>query len=259
MTTLAYTHLVQRMKPARPYNQGEGLKAHHVFGGPMGLSSDGWKILDQVCTLEYMGAAEYEAWGGPGPTPQSLSRMAEWSKLGQLRSFAFVIGPHQRALNWSRGYAKKDQVLPPAKFVVIYGLCHESMLEAVEERIRVLAKNERAFHIKSGLRLTDSLDPLNKGDYDRTCGWLELDNHFLFVSDKTMWEGFCKIFEIEKCEAPEPPTMIDFSKMRKPQLVEAAMGLGMFAYKADARRIEKKELAKILIEAQEKAHASLLP
>jgi hypothetical protein len=255
------TYLVQRMRRPRSYNVTDGVKPHHVFGGSaLGLSKEAWEILDSFCTLDYMGAAEYEAWGGPGPVPQAFNRLAEWASGGKLETFAFVIGPHQRALNWHRGYAKKNEVLPPAKFVTIFGIVHEELFDEAQERIRTLAKDERSFNVKQGTRLTASLDPLSEYEVkDPVCGWLELNNTFLFFSDRKMWESCCEFFELQKCEVPQAPVLFDFSKMKKPELVDAAMSMGMFAFKADAKRIKAPELRKLLTEAQEEASAGLLP
>ena len=41
--------------------------------------------------------------------------------------------------------------------------------------------------LKEGLRLTYALRPTNDWDRD-VCGWLELDNGFMFFIDEEMWE-----------------------------------------------------------------------
>jgi len=260
------TYLVQRMRGPRSYNlsafPGE-VKPHHVFGGAqLGLSKEAWKIIDQFCTLDYMGAAEYEAWGGPSPVATGFSDMAKAAGEKALRTFAFVLGPHERELNSERQWhwqRAKKQGFPPAKFVIIYGLCHESLVEAAQERIRVLAKDPNKFYVKQGTLLSQNLDPISEYTLkDPVMGWFELSNGFLFFSDRKMWEGFCDLFEVEKCASPEIPPTVDYTKMGKKDLVATALRLGMFVNKTAANEIKKPDLVKRLMEAQEQAHAEYL-
>ena len=80
------TWLVQRLEAPRPKTGNPLDKAHRVFGGAMlGLTEQAWDVLDQVCTVDYMGSAEYE-WGN---LPTSLHALAEDSE--KLVGFEFAI------------------------------------------------------------------------------------------------------------------------------------------------------------------------
>ncbi len=253
--TLRSTNLIQRLKGPRPYANEEGIKPHHVFGGGLlGLSKDAWSVLDPICTIDYMGAAEYEF----GTLPQCLNTLAQYAQEQKLRSFAFVVGPHERELNWSRKYPKKGQAFPPAKYVGIYGIAVDYMLEEVQDRVRLLLSDSNSFHVKRGTDFTRALDPLSEYEArEPTLGWFELNNHFLIFQDRTMWENFCALFEVQKCDLPAVPVTVDYTKMDKKALVATAVSLGMFRNKTHAGKVRKGDLIKALLDAQAESNASL--
>ena len=44
-----------------------------------------------------------------------------------------------------------------------------------------------------------------------TCGWLELDNGFMFFKDRGMWQNFCQLFEVDISMIPDDVKEVDFS------------------------------------------------
>lgn len=260
------TFLLHRLRGPRSYNlAGTEVQAHHVFGNAaLGLSKDAWKILDQYCTLDYMGAAEYEAWGGQAPIARGLSDFWKLGEEKKLKTFAFVLGPHERPLNYARtlnnAHRKKKPVFPPAKFVTLFGICPEDTLDLAFERTRELIVEPRKHHIKSGNRLTEALDPIS--EYEREDpfqGWFELTNWFMFFSDQKMWEGFCELLGAEKCAIPPVPEVVDYTQMDKGQLADAAFRLGMTGTITAARKLKKPELLSLLMGAQEKSSEPAQP
>lgn len=244
------TYLTQRLRTPRPRGQhGPMAKAHRVFGGGMlGLAGKAWDVLDEVCTLDYMGAAEYEF----GVLPRTLSAILEEGHKGNLATFAFVLGPHERKLSWERQYKSRDgKPFPPVGPVRLYGIAHKSVLNLVEERVRTLAKDDP--NIKRGSQLTNSLDPISPFvREDPVVGWIELDNGFLFFSDEVMWRSFCKMFGAEPCDVPKMPEVTDYTKMKKPELAAFAFRLGIFHTKTAAKKTPKPELLKLLMDSQDK-------
>jgi hypothetical protein len=115
-----------------------------------------------------------------------------------------------------------------------------------------MVTDENEFDIKRGAMLATSLDPLSGSsvDSDPPVGWIELDNGFMFFSDETMWRSFSGLFGAEPCDVPEAPEVTDYTGMKKPELVNVAVSLGMFRTKTAARKTPKPELLRLLSEAQ---------
>ena len=241
---LQSTHLVQRLLPPTKGRLGGpgGIAPHRVFGGAMlGLSEKAWDVLDAVCTVDYMGAAEYEF----GKLPTTLNAIVDLTKTGVLRSFAFTLAPHERKLSWDRTWHGTKRPLPPAQTVTLFGFCKESDLPEVQDRIRALANEDKSFYVKGSTNLVSSLD-LTSREADRTpCGWIELDNLFMFFSDRNMWEGFCQIFGVNPCSVPEIP-ILDYTKLGKPALCAVALSLGVVRTKTEATKLSKGDLLKRL-------------
>jgi len=237
------TYLVQRLLPPNKLRLGpNSIAPHRVFGGAMlGLSEKAWDVLDEVCTVDYMGAAEYEF----GTLPKSFGGLLDSAKAGELRAFAFTLTPGERKLSWDRGWHGTKGPLPPAQTVCIYGFGRESDLEEIQKRIRSLTSEEKGIYVKSGTRLVESLDLdlLSKKRLgDPTVGWFELNNLFMFFSDRKMWEDFCTLFGVETCEVPEIPVAPDYSKLGKKELCSVALNLGVCRTKTEANKFSKKDL-----------------
>lgn len=249
--TLRDSYLCQRLKQPPIQNLGVLSVAHRVFGGGMlGLTDKAWDLLDQHCTIDYMGAAEYEF----GELPKLLGAVAAEADKGNLVSFAFLVGPHERKLNWERQYRARKRVFPPARVATVFGICHKTVVGLVEERIRLLLQESKDTYVKGGGRFSSALDPVSEWDVkDPVMGWIEMSNGFLFFCDETMWRGFCGLFGVEPCSVPEAPATVDYTKMKKPELVACAVRLGMVRTKTEARKIPKPELLKQLVDSQEKS------
>lgn len=237
------THLVQRMRGPRPVMEGiGGVKAHHVFGST-GLGPEGWKVLDPICTLDYMGAAEYEY----GKVPNAFHNFALISQRKELRSFAITLAPHERELNWARRHPRKGEVLTPAQTVIVYGICHVDWVELVKDRIRIFATRESSVNVKRGMNFVQNLDPISTYEIeDPVVGWFEMDNLFLFFSQRSVWEGYCNLFEVPMCEVPTPPTTVDYKALKMPDLLTVAVRLGIVPNESRARKLGKEALLKAI-------------
>ena len=181
--------LIQRLE--KPWERQEGHPLFgkdnpFAFGGGLrngGLSDEAMGLLREVWRFDYMGAAEFEF----GAVPEALTRLA---KSKTLTAFSFTVPLAEVPANW-----RDKSKTKPSGEATIYVLCPAEFAEEVEERINGWARNERV-DLKEGLHLTAALRPVEKWDSD-TCGWLELDNGFLFFLDRQMWERACTLFGVE--------------------------------------------------------------
>lgn len=207
------TYLVQTLdkKPRDEF----AAKIAQVFGGHgVMLSKEGWKLIQSVCSLHYMGAAEYEF----DTIPKCLTALAKDS--AELTTFPLIISRkfikpndnHERAQRIARqkelAEAKKaGKKAPKAKKAVtqrtddpvVYVLCRKSDAKDVPGRIVSLAGDK--IHLKRGCGFARALDPAT--DYDKeSIGWLELDNGFMFFLGYEEYAGMCRIFNVEPLARP---------------------------------------------------------
>lgn len=184
-------------------------KVAQVFGGHgVLLSKEGWELIQSVCTLHYMGAAEFEF----GTIPECLSAFARDSK--ELTTFPLIISRKFIKPNWNHERAQRDarrkelaeakragKKAPRAKKVVsqrtddpvVYVICRKSVATDVPGRIVSLAGDK--IELKRGCGFSRALDPTT--DYDKEpIGWLELDNGFFFFLGYEEYAGMCRLFSV---------------------------------------------------------------
>jgi hypothetical protein len=177
--------LVQRLNPPagfdNPFSFGGGLRNG-------GLSADAMGLLRSVFSFDYMGAAEFE-WGA---VPEALSRMA--GRADGLTAVSMTIPLAQVEKSWS----DRSNTVPSGE-VVVYILCHQDDLDEVQLRILAWAAGDRdpIYSTKERVGLSDVLRPGDSTHTSATCGWLELNNGFMFFTDRTMWEQTSTLFGIE--------------------------------------------------------------
>jgi hypothetical protein len=144
------------------------------FGGGLingGFGKEAMNLIRNVCSFDYMGAAEFE-WGA---VPNTFRFLAEQSIKRNLS-----VG--ELTLN-------KDEV--------VYYICPKPYEKEVIERIKLLRKGE--MQLKCGIGFDRYFEPLkNSGEYyTRRKGWIELDNGFMFFVDKQMYENFKILFGVK--------------------------------------------------------------
>ena len=157
------------------------------FGGEFvngGLSKEAMDLLSPIFSFDYMGAAEYE-WG---VVPETLNKIAKNIKNYVPKKIDVSYKYHEYSfLPESKEGTKlgKD---------IIYVLCLKDDFNEIKDRISKWA-------IGLGLGETRDYIGLDKSlafpDKTRVKGWLELDNGFLFFTDKEMFEKLCCLFEIK--------------------------------------------------------------
>jgi hypothetical protein len=169
--------LVQRLnKPrgraANPFSFGGGLRNG-------GLSPEAVDLLSGVFTFDYMGSAEFEF----GAVPQALQRMAGAS----LATWSIEIPFNSVLPSWN------DKRPAPEGKGTVYVLAPKEWRKVVDANIRAWAKG--GGNTKDAVNLNTSLRPFDEWHSD-TCGWLEIDNGFMFFTDADMWAKTCDIFGV---------------------------------------------------------------
>ncbi len=171
------TWLIQRLR--KPYSwQIKGKKIDNLFsfGGGLingGISSKAMDIIREVFSFDYMGSSEFE-WGA---VPQAISFLAEQASKNNL-----VIGQID--------FTKNETV---------YYISPKEYETEVINRIKELRK---PYGGNIGIQLQEAcmLDTFfdSKREYGkRNVGWMELDNGFMFFTDKTMFQNTCELFEVK--------------------------------------------------------------
>lgn len=132
---------------------------------------------------DYMGAAEYE-WGA---VPEALQKLAKADKLGvtSIRVPLKEVPP-----NWRD---KSKEVPEGEGEVFILGPMDD--LPEISERVIGFATNSYPENVRDSPRLDSALRPFDEWD-GKICGWLELDNGYMFFTDREMFEGACALFGI---------------------------------------------------------------
>ncbi len=160
-------YLIQRLEPPRtfinPFSFGGGLKNG-------GLSSEAMSILKGIFSFDYMGAAEFE-WGA---MPESLEQLAK---------------KHSDYLGYILTCETKE-----GKSGEVYLLCNSSDYKEISTWIISKAYNEYnpKLHTKEVVGLQDVI---NKKSHRKTCGWLDIENHVFFFTDKEMYQNIKKLFD----------------------------------------------------------------
>jgi hypothetical protein len=165
-----------------PFNFGGGLKNG-------GLTEDAMKLLRDIFSFDYMGAAEFEF----GAVPEALQLIAQRVDKEQVIAFSFPVEDKDVAPHWKKGNT-------PLMFEAIYVICSKGDEAEVERRIRLAAKGQEGYYRKPGqlsLKEPTRLASVLRGEeFAKTRGWLELDNGFFFFVDKNMWEQTAKLFGV---------------------------------------------------------------
>lgn len=177
-TEMRRTWLVQRLH--KPQSFGGGL----LNGG---LSGEAMHLLRDVFSFDYMGAAEFEF----GAVPKALQAIAKDHRLLVAGSLSIALKDVQKG--WDEKHA------PPATAEAeVFYLCRTEHVREVTERIRAMAAKDH--NLKESTRLPSTLRPSREWDGE-TVGWIELDNGFMFFTDREMWERTCALFGVKAVSA----------------------------------------------------------
>jgi hypothetical protein len=167
------TWLIQRLqKPHSWQIRGKEIDNPFSFGGGLhngGLSDNAMSLLRGIFSFDYMGSAEFE-WGS---VPRALQFMAEQAGRNNLIAASLHI---------------KDGE-------VVYYIAPREYAPEVVNRIKLLRKDE--ISLKESCELKYYFDGFLGRPRKDICGWLELDNGYMFFTDRNMYDQTCKLFGIE--------------------------------------------------------------
>lgn len=174
-------YLIQRLQ--KPYKIQSGIFKDNPFsfGGGLingGLSKEAMNILRDIWNYDYMGSSEFE-WGA---VPASLQYIGK-------NQFNYTRGEFE--VN-AKSHDFKNRKDIKAKGIVYY-VCQKDDVKEVKEWIEKFADDKkRNYRTLESVYLADNICEVeHKID---TVGWHDLDNHYLFFTDKTMFESFCNVF-----------------------------------------------------------------
>lgn len=164
------TYLIQRLK--RPRENKENIRWDSVFsfGGVKqgGFTDEQWDFINQLFSFDYMGSAEFEF----GAVPQSLSRIFKSAEKKEIKT---------KTLKYKKP---------------IYIIYHKQIEKYVESTINELISNDKAeSQLKERCGLSNFLK--ENGHFNELiCGWLEIDNDFMFFIDQEIYNRVCKMLNI---------------------------------------------------------------
>ena len=165
--------LVQRLRRPQSFDNPFSFGGGYKNGG---LTDEAMDLIRPIMSFDYMGAAEFEF----GAVPKAFNAIA---KRDDLAAWSF---PVKKA---NRGWQEKDTQSCDA---TVYALAPLDWQQEVESRVRDWAVNP-SVRMKERPQLGEALLPEN--DWDRgVCGWLELDNGFMFFTDEEMWRKAAELF-----------------------------------------------------------------
>jgi hypothetical protein len=170
---LSESWLVQRLEtPSRGFGP-LGVDNPFSFGGGYkngGLSDDAMALLRDIFSFDYMGAAEFEF----GAVPEALQGIAACAGRDKLGAWTTEVDGH-----------------------TIYVIAPDDLQQQIDERIAAFANDYGAnyYRLKEPTRLYGVLH--NEPYTDRLGGWLELDNRFMFFTNREMAHKTAALFGIE--------------------------------------------------------------
>ena len=160
------TYLIQRLnEPAE--RKGKALVNPFSFGaGYSGLEKKTEETLAKIWSWDYMGSAQFE----DGIAQRALKSVSKYFSAND-----FAAGTCH---------------LPDEKEV--YYLCSREDEKGVKKTIEKLYSDERSFHLKEPAWVRQSFN--NEEYHEKTAGWLELNNNFIFFKDKKMYKRILEQF-----------------------------------------------------------------
>lgn len=172
-------YLIQRL--LKPYDNK--FENPFSFGGGLqngGLSKEAMQMLKDIWRYDYMGSAEFE-WGA---IPKSLEHIAKNSNQYRSGSVSVKGCAHDYQLGKK---LRKDGI--------VYFVCKEDDSVEVVSWIHKFADNQKRVMTKEHVGLAETICQTKySGD---KAGWHDIDNHYLFFTDKKMFDGFKTIFGIQ--------------------------------------------------------------
>ena len=215
--------LVQRIQSPLPNGGARRLRPHAPLEGTK------WEEIADFCTLDYMGAAEFE-----GTTiPAVLADLASAGDEGELATASMVVLPHvyqnsgiaaqhnpevpppgffpsspfRFDLTYQRGI-----MVPPTRPKRLYVIAPKESIQPAVDRINSIVADQ--FDMKCEPLCWLGLDPIHKDDATYR-GWFELDHGFMFFTDHGMFQSFAQLLgATNDCDHADLPAEPQFENLR---------------------------------------------
>lgn len=178
---------IQRLDP--PYG-GYGVASQgnpFSFGGGYpngGLSKEAFALVSQCWNYDYMGSAEFEF----GALPKS------WKRI-QDKSDNYITGSCEvKAIG--NDYSQPKKTVRNTQNATVWYFCHKDDEAELKEWLAKFA-NEVKHDFSSKERIGFG-DAILRPDKRRTRGWHDIENDYLFFTDKEMFDTMCRVLEIEQ-------------------------------------------------------------
>jgi hypothetical protein len=198
---LSDPYLIQRLKKPFKIQNKEGkegimesLANAFSFGGGLingGLSKDAMSIINDIWRYDYMGSSEFE-WGA---VPKSLHQMGEYAIKGNLTSFEFEVTAE--VSDFSYDFAKKrNKSVKKKANAIVYVICNKDFTEQIKGFITNMASSNKGYRLKESLNFKESICGFEY--HTDVVGWHDIDNHYLFFTDKEMFYKISVIFGLNE-------------------------------------------------------------
>lgn len=183
-------YLIQRLQ--KPYKTENPIFKDNPFsfGGGLvngGLSKEAMNILREIWNYDYMGSSEFE-WGA---VPKSLQEIVK-NISNYITGEVEVIGKYH-------DYRNNKELEKKAK--VFYVCKKEDEKEVCQWIAKFANDKKRDYRTKESVNLAGTI--CEQEYYKNNGGWHDIDNHYLFFTDKTMFENFSNVIG---CTAVTPNT-----------------------------------------------------
>lgn len=176
----------------KPYKKTGGILDNSdnpfAFGGGLKngrLTDEAMDIIKDIFRFEYMGSAEFEF----GAVQEALNKLV-------VNQLSLISGSFKTKYKYIRPYWREEPEKIYEGSEKIYYICINEHKEEVKKRIKRWALGRGWKETKAPIWLNMGMaEPNRDEEYpDDPCGWLELDNGFMFFVDKEMYEKCCELF-----------------------------------------------------------------
>lgn len=181
---LKHSFLIQRLKKVFPGDKPSLINKLDIGGSSTGLSKEALDMFSSIFRFDYMGSAEYELGAVPKALQQILNNIKSYITKEIIIDYIY------------KDYRNKDEIKGKHSIWVI---CPKNEIENVCDVIKHHATTndyyaKLPYQTKEAVKLSYSL--AFPDTCVSCCGWLELNNGYMFFSDKEMFENTCKLFGV---------------------------------------------------------------
>jgi len=199
------SYLIQRLVKPHALSMkigGKQIDNPFCFGGGLvngGLSDKAMDLFREIFSFDYMGAAEFEF----GSIPAAFNAIAKEIKKYTTFTISLKRSDLGRPswLSWgpANEQLEKDKAFTEIRkgSAEIYVFCRKEHEEEVRKRLLKMAHGkERDTKEYVGLRESILPDPTSTSRHNPH-GWIEIDNGFMFFTDKEMATKTCGLFGLK--------------------------------------------------------------